>query len=142
LGGAVFVRSGTVQFLSNGFDENSAIGGQGPNEAGEGLGKGGAIFAMTAMTTNANGNDQGMPEQLPVISGCGNEFNNSLAPDADGDGNDVDNPDTFGTSRAELIDACQSPAEAVPVVGGLGKWLLAAVLSLIGLFGLRRRGPA
>jgi hypothetical protein len=135
-GGALFVRSGNVSLMNNSFDENSAFGGEGAGEAANGLGKGGAIFALHDLDANTNGNDQGMPSSLPVVTGCDNTFEVSVASDA-GD-MDTDNPDTFGTSRSELIEAC--PIEAgVPAVSGLGGWILTMLLSIVGLFGLRRR---
>ncbi len=64
MGGAVFIRSGSLNLANVAFNNNTAAGGTG-NQAGKGLG--GAIFAMKN-TTNANGNNQGMPTVLPIAT--------------------------------------------------------------------------
>jgi hypothetical protein len=71
------------------------------------------------------------------VTGCENEFvDNTVVPAPPG--TDTDNVDTFGTSRSELLQACRPPT-SVPVVGQVGVWLLSALLTLAGLFGLKRR---
>ena len=67
------------------------------------MAKGGAVFALHILQ-NANGNDQGMPEELPVVAGCGNTFSSNAATSA-GSG-DLDNPSTFGTSLDALVQTC------------------------------------
>jgi hypothetical protein len=141
-GGALFVRSGSVLITDSAFTENSAAGGEG---AVNGLGKGGAIFAVHVVD-NPNGNDAQMPDPLATIEGCGNSFEGNAATDFDAPDNDSDNPDTFGTSREALIDACGSePGPSVveiPALGRFGAWLMAGLLALGGWLGLRRRVSA
>jgi len=67
------------------------------------MAKGGAIFALSDLA-NANGNDEGMPSTLPVVTGCANAFVDNLAPDA-GSGN-RDNADVFGADRTGLALDC------------------------------------
>jgi hypothetical protein len=134
-GGAIFVRSGHVNVENSLFGGNSAVGGDNTLEAG-GLGKGGAIFAIHDLDANENVNNQGMPAALPEVTGCGNQFiENATVPPVPG--TDTDNADTFGTSRAELVELC--PDQTVPVAGGLGKWLLGLLLTSVAWLGLRRR---
>jgi hypothetical protein len=134
-GGAIFVRSGTVNIENSLFGGNSATGGSSSLDAG-GFAKGGAIFALHDLDANENGNNQGMPSALPDVTGCGNRFiENTTEPAVPG--TDIDNVDTFGASRAALVDAC--PLPAVPVAGSLGKWLLGFLLTTVAWFGLRGR---
>ncbi|PHJ56763.1 hypothetical protein VF14_32475 [Nostoc linckia z18] len=74
LGGAIFIRSGSLSLSNTIFTNNRAVGGSGNpsnaptlqgNERGDGLG--GAIFAMRS-TVNSNGNNQGMPTFLPTVT--------------------------------------------------------------------------
>jgi hypothetical protein len=118
------------------FENNSVEGGEsGGSTATDGLAKGGAIFALHDLDANANGNERGMPAFLPEVTGCGNEFfENSVTPSPAG--TDTDNNDTFGTSRADLVEPCPV-VEAVPVIGGNGSWLLSALLAVAGFFGLK-----
>jgi len=69
------------------------------------MAKGGAVFALHILH-NANGNDQGMPSELPQVTGCGNAFNGSSATNAAN--TDLDNAATFGTSRAALEQTCDA----------------------------------
>ena len=122
----------------NTFDENGAFGGEsGGGGATDGIGKGGAIFALNDLNANTNGNNRGMPESLPNIIGCANEFEDNFVQPAP-PGTDTDNVDTFGTSRVALIGPCPPP-DSVPAVGGPGMWLLGALLTLAGWLGLKRR---
>ncbi|MEK0188461.1 DUF4347 domain-containing protein, partial [Microcoleus anatoxicus] len=71
LGGAIFVREGSLTLQNNTFNNNNTTGGTGANN-GQALG--GAIFvldaaAKTAQTTQ--GNTQGMPAALPTVSVVG-----------------------------------------------------------------------
>ncbi|MFN5515096.1 MAG: pectate lyase-like adhesive domain-containing protein [Cyanobacteriota bacterium] len=63
MGGAVFIRSGSLSLTNSTFTDNTATGGTGKT-AGQGLG--GAIFAMKSLT-NPNGNNEGMPTVLPQV---------------------------------------------------------------------------
>jgi hypothetical protein len=108
-GGALFVRAGTVTLLENRFDSNEAEGGYAGEggEAGDGLAKGGGIFALH-VTANDNGNNLGLPAELPTVLGCANLFGESEAENSaeDAAGVDTDNVDVFGASRAALVAAC------------------------------------
>ncbi|MEL6765519.1 MAG: hypothetical protein AAFO87_18135, partial [Cyanobacteria bacterium J06607_6] len=101
LGGAVFVRSGSLEIINSSFTNNTATGGTGGANDGQGLG--GAIFAMQS-TTNVNGNNQGMPTTLPTVTTADNViFSGNTAGDANGNtglnglGAGQDNNDIFGT---------------------------------------------
>jgi hypothetical protein len=103
MGGAVFIRQGTLILDSTTFTNNTATGGTG--DPG-GQGKGGAIFAMRSLT-NTNGNNQGMPTALPTVMSFGATFTNNTAANqagtpaattsANGVGNNQDNNDVYGT---------------------------------------------
>ncbi|MGK2925127.1 MAG: hypothetical protein ACSLE2_05855 [Lysobacterales bacterium] len=92
-----------VVLKSNTFQQNLAYRGDGAVNAGNGLGKGGAVFVLHQATA-ANGNPAGLPAQLPMVTGCANTFSANSADDAAS--TDLDNPDTFGVSRAGLIGGC------------------------------------
>ncbi len=98
-GGAIFIRTGTLDLVNTSFTLSSATsgaGGTGPASA-----KGGAIFALASLTPS-NANAQGYPASLPTVTGCYVSFDSSVA--ASAAGTDIDNVDTYGTSRAGLID--------------------------------------
>jgi hypothetical protein len=104
LGGAIFIRSGDLDLQNTAFDQGSATGGVSHNAVGaNGLGKGAAIFALNVLVQN-NGNNQGMPVQLPVVTGCSNSFTNNAASDS-GSVNE-DNGDVFGVDRLGLSLQC------------------------------------
>jgi FG-GAP-like repeat len=65
-GGAIFIRSGSLSLSNTTLTNNSATGGTSNDAANSGLGYGGAIFVMN-ITTNTNGNNQGMPTTLPIV---------------------------------------------------------------------------
>jgi hypothetical protein len=75
---------------------SSGAAGTGPAFA-----KGGAIFALASLTPS-NGNAQGYPASLPTVTGCNVTFSDSVA--ASAASTDTDNIDTYGASRAGLID--------------------------------------
>jgi hypothetical protein len=103
LGGAIFIRQGSLTLNNATFTSNTTTGGTG-NAAGQGLG--GAIFAMQS-TTNTNGNNQGMPTTLPTVTTFGATFSGNTAADqasapgattlSGGVGNNQDNNDVYGT---------------------------------------------
>jgi len=103
-GGAIFIRAGSLDLVNTSFTQsiaNSGTGGTGPAMA-----KGGAIFALASLTP-ANGNAQGYPVSLPTVTGCNVVFSASVA--ASAAITDTDNVDTYGVSRAGLIDSiCDS----------------------------------
>ncbi|MBD2636851.1 hypothetical protein H6G52_15900 [Limnothrix sp. FACHB-881] len=101
MGGAVFIRTGSLTISNSTFTSNTATGGTGVNP-GQGLG--GAIFAMKS-TTNSNGNNQGMPGSKPAVTLNNVTFtgssaaNNSVAgaaPLSITSGTNQDNEDLFG----------------------------------------------
>jgi hypothetical protein len=103
LGGAIFIRQGSLTLNSATFNNNTATGGTGLNP---GKGLGGAIFAMQSLT-NSNGNDLGMPTTLPTVTTLGATFTGNTAADqantpnattpTNGVGNSQDNNDVYGT---------------------------------------------
>ncbi len=102
-GGAIFIRTGTLDLIGASFSQSIATSGTGasPNTA-----KGGAIFALASLTP-PNGNAQGYPDSLPTVTGCNVIFSASAA--ASAASTDTDNVDTYGVSRAGLIDnVCDS----------------------------------
>jgi hypothetical protein len=68
-----------------------------------GKAKGGAVFAINTLL-NSNGNEHGMPDALPVVTGCANSFGNSVAADAGSANND--NVDVYGADRLGLTLSC------------------------------------
>ncbi|NER35145.1 MAG: DUF4347 domain-containing protein [Oscillatoria sp. SIO1A7] len=90
LGGAIFIRSGSLTLKNATFTNNSTTGGTGFQN---GQGKGGAIFIMQS-TTNSNGNNQGMPATIPVVNATATFSGNAAADDA---GSATDNDDVFGS---------------------------------------------
>ncbi|MDO9105374.1 MAG: calcium-binding protein [Methylovulum sp.] len=108
MGGAVFIRSGSLDFTNVSFQDNRATGGNG-NE--NGLGLGAAIFTLNT-TTNSNGNNQGMPLALPTVSFNGSvSFSTNIAGNATGTvplgaidpGTDFNNSDLFGNAFSGSI---------------------------------------
>ncbi|RCJ41136.1 hypothetical protein A6769_38805 [Nostoc punctiforme NIES-2108] len=102
LGGAVFIRTGSLTLDNATFSNNTALSGTGENP---GQGKGGAIFILNQLT-NSNGNDQGMPASLPKVISLTATFSTNNALDAEnstftnGIGENQDNNDVFGTISA------------------------------------------
>ncbi len=100
MGGAIFIREGELNVLNSSFNNNNARGGTGANN---GRGLGGAIFALH-ITTNSNGNNQGMPSSLPTVTLAQVTFSdNNAANDMGGPtppfialGTMLDNDDLFG----------------------------------------------
>ena len=103
-GGAIFVRSGTLNLTNTSFSNNTATGGTGAsNGASNGQGLGGAIFALSSLT-NTNGNNQGFPSTLPIVTFFGSPTfsSNNAANDATttpgfGLGNLFDDNDLYGS---------------------------------------------
>ncbi|MBN1878047.1 MAG: tandem-95 repeat protein [Anaerolineae bacterium] len=94
LGGGLFIRTGVLTMTNIAFNDNTATGG-----TANGLGLGGGMFVLHT-TTNANGNDQGMPATLPSISAdsCEVTFSGNTAQDDAGTA--TDNDDVFGDLSA------------------------------------------
>ena len=102
MGGGIFIRSGSLILTDSSFTNNVAVGGR--SRAGDGLGLGGAIFAMRS-TTNSNGNNQGMPGSLSTVILDNVDFvDNGAADNSSQDpvtativsGTDLDNEALFG----------------------------------------------
>ncbi|MBR8826683.1 MAG: VCBS repeat-containing protein [Gomphosphaeria aponina SAG 52.96 = DSM 107014] len=71
MGGAIFIRTGTVNLNNVTFENNSATGGTGSNN-GQGLGHAIFIINSAAKTAQENqGNTQGMPSDLAIVNGNG-----------------------------------------------------------------------
>ena len=82
LGGAIFVRSGSLDMKNIEFNNNEATG-----DASQGLG--GALFVIHTLS-NTNGNNSGMPASLPIVTGCEVTFVNNLATSDTGSSNNND----------------------------------------------------
>lgn len=102
-GGALFVRAGTVSIRESSFNASTAA-------ATNSLRLGGAIFvldeaAQVAHNAIPGASRQGMPEVLPMVTGCSVAFSgNSAASQA---GTDSNNHDVYGTSRVLLVEPCK-----------------------------------
>lgn len=133
-----------VLFLSNavhgGEGDSAETGGGGGMFGAAGGGQnGGAIFALHNLNANENGNNQGMPAALPVITGCENTF--SLNEAGSALASDTDNNNTFGTSQSALEDSCR--VTTAPALSTFGTWLLGGLLAVAGwLRSKRRRRPS
>ncbi|MGJ8662277.1 MAG: choice-of-anchor D domain-containing protein [Marinicella sp.] len=119
LGGGLFVRSGNLELIDVTIENSTANStGVAPNTS---EGYGGAIFVLHT-TTNSNGNNQGMPLSLPVVSGCGVVFNNNVA---DTDPDEANNNDDI-FDLADLItpinglsisEPCGPPDHDIQIAG-------------------------
>jgi hypothetical protein len=102
LGGAVFVRAGTVSIRNTTFSNSAAAG------ASPGLKLGGAIFAVDAAAVNTHvsngGSAQGLPAVLPAVTGCAVSFSNSTA--ASAGATDTNNVNVYGVSQSLLTGPC------------------------------------
>ncbi|MEM1278444.1 MAG: Ig-like domain-containing protein [Cyanobacteria bacterium P01_H01_bin.152] len=106
LGGAIFVRSGTLNVTNSRFTNNQAIGGAGRAAAtniDDGSGFGGAIFAITdEALQNHRGSDRGLPTDTPTVTVDGNtQFNGNTSQAADG--NTIED-DIFGNLSTATAD--------------------------------------
>jgi hypothetical protein len=109
MGGAIFIRSGSLSLNNSTLSQNTTTGGGGVN-SGQGLG--GAIFAMKSLT-NSNGNNQGMPTVLPTVSfnsvrfavgnDAGDASGNVTAGTTITSGTDFNNDDLFGITFSGTI---------------------------------------
>ena len=114
-GGALFVRAGHLSL------ENTTFTGNNATSTGGGEGFGGALFVQH-ITTQSNGNNQGMPSTLPSVSGCGVVFNNNTAdtdPNTTNNNDDVfDLADRIAPDNGLAItDSCGSTAAEIWVAG-------------------------
>lgn len=103
-GGAIFIRSGSLDLRNSSFDGNDSTAGT-SNGYTPATAKAGVVFALNILH-NASGNDQGMPAQLPKVTGCENAFTASAA--ANAGTLDFDNESTFGASRLALTASCDT----------------------------------
>jgi hypothetical protein len=93
LGGAIFVRAGTLNLVNDTFSNNAATGGAGGgNGATAGQGKGGALFIMSGATAVATGS----------LTFSGNSA-------ADAGSTSTDNADVYG-----ILQTNQAPRITVP----------------------------
>jgi hypothetical protein len=102
LGGAVFVRAGSVLLHNANFSSNSASGGV-SDSSSPSAGKAGAVFAIATLQ-NENGNVAGMPLSRPTVTGCANAFDENFASEAGT--SPADNADVFGVDRLDLALPC------------------------------------
>ncbi|MCF3592380.1 DUF4347 domain-containing protein, partial [Planktothrix agardhii 1029] len=116
LGGAIFVRQGSLTLNNTVFNNNTATGGSSTNN---GQGKGGALFVMQSLT-NRNGNNQGMPTVLPTVTGTNVFGTANTAANAGGGAATVDDNNIYGpniTFNSTLPDvAISSPTVAAATV--------------------------
>ncbi|MGJ8664717.1 MAG: hypothetical protein ACSHWU_13765, partial [Marinicella sp.] len=77
LGGAVFIRSGTVNLAQVQINDNSALA------LSSASGLGGGLFVLHTLS-NSNGNNQGMPDSLPVVTACEVALSNNQASNDEG----------------------------------------------------------
>ncbi|MEM6713865.1 MAG: Ig-like domain-containing protein [Cyanobacteria bacterium P01_C01_bin.147] len=87
MGGAIFVRSGTLNINNSRFTNNHAAGGGFDTVLGEnGTGFGGAIFAITdEALRNQRPNEQGLPADTPTVNIDGDtQFSGNTAQDRNG----------------------------------------------------------
>ncbi|MFL0793138.1 MAG: hypothetical protein AB8B70_08235, partial [Prochlorococcus sp.] len=95
LGGAVFLRQGTLSLEKVSFRMNMAIGGEGSNP---GLGKGGAIFVMPqSLEEGEKEEKQGKGETKVIFIGEMPEFSDNHASNALS--HELDNNNWFGPCR-------------------------------------------
>ncbi len=100
LGGAIFVRSGSLRM------ENVTISNSAALSDFNAKGLGGGIFILHS-TNNSNGNNQGMPSELAVVSGCGVSFSNNSADNTDMNGGNTDDVFDLGSRiQGSLDDEC------------------------------------
>ena len=114
MGGAIFIREGSLTIQNSSFTNNSAIGGEGDKGNGnsedvgtDGQGLGGAIFALTQKSIDAQKkindlNDQGLPTSPPTVTISNTIFDNNSAVDAatktqEFTGTDLNTDAVFGT---------------------------------------------
>lgn len=97
LGGAVFVRSGSLRMENVTISNSSALG------DGTAKGLGGGIFILHSIN-NSNGNNQGMPSELASVSGCGVSFANNSADDTDMNGGNTDDVFDLGNRIQGALD--------------------------------------
>ncbi|MGJ8663755.1 MAG: choice-of-anchor D domain-containing protein [Marinicella sp.] len=103
MGGAIFVRSGQLEMSHVQMLDNEA------SSRGDSKGLGGAIFIIHTLE-NPNGNNQGMPTVLPVVSGCNMTFQNNVA--GDDVGTVFNNNDIFDLAgRYTDLDECEVELE-------------------------------
>jgi Ca2+-binding RTX toxin-like protein len=125
MGGGIFVRSGTLTLANTTFSNNSATGGiaiapVSGTGASNGQGLGGALFIMKS-TINTNGNNQGLPSTLPIVTALGNPIfiGNSAA---NNDNTATNNDNVFGTiitvlntTPTNTLPAAQTVNEDTPL---------------------------
>ena len=95
MGGAIFIRAGSLTLADSSFTDNAASGGTGANN---GQGKGGAIFVLSPAT----------------VSGCAT-FSGNSATDAAGSGTDTN--DAYGVS----VPGCDTTRPTVTITRASGQ---------------------
>ena len=118
-GGAVFIRTGLVDFENVELINNQAQNTSHGKNSSEGFG--GGLFVMHT-TQNSNGNNQGMPSTLPTVSGCGVTFNsNTASTDPDLANNNDDVFDLAGLITASngvaITEPCGVPDQEIQITG-------------------------
>jgi hypothetical protein len=116
MGGAVFVRTGTIEMTNVAFNNNTATA------SGGAKGLGGGLFILHSLT-NSNNNNQGMPSALATVSGCGVTFTNNTATGDTAAGNNNDNIFDLGNLSEDLTQICPVSQNLIVTVAnddGLG----------------------
>jgi hypothetical protein len=112
MGGAIFLRSGSLSLTNVTFNDNSATGGSGANN---GKGYGAAIFAMHT-TSNSNDNNQGMPTELPTLSLTSVTYSNNTSGNAnDTVTNVTNNNDVFYLTEKVTIGVPDTTAPTIAI---------------------------
>ncbi|WP_254032365.1 DUF4347 domain-containing protein [Planktothrix agardhii] len=137
MGGAIFVREGSLTLQNTTLINNTTTGGTGSNNNGKALA--GAIFVLDAAAKNAQtsqGNTQGMPTALPTVNVVGylRTSGNSAAQNASAT---TDNNDIYGSlnTAPTLADTAVTLTsvleDAVAPTGAVGT-LVSQIVSLGG----------
>ncbi|MCB1581785.1 MAG: choice-of-anchor D domain-containing protein [Xanthomonadales bacterium] len=119
MGGGIFIRSGYLTISDVVIENNNAS--KTVNFGYESEGWGGALFVLHT-TQNSNGNNQGMPNSLPTVTGCGVIFINNTA---DTDPNQPNNNDDIfdlgnriqPDDGISLTTPCGPPDQEIQITG-------------------------
>lgn len=119
LGGAVFIREGSLSIQNTVLDSNQALKPGAITSGSEGLG--GALFVLHS-TQNTNNNNQGMPQTLPLVTGCGVVFNSNVSETDPNQPNNNDDVFDLGDriqpdDGVSLTTPCGSPDQEIQISG-------------------------
>ncbi len=100
LGGAIFIRNGSLNMVDSTFDSNSTAGGSAFGNGQNGEGKGGAIFVNTGVTAAASG-----------LAFTNNDASNQVTVGQTGIGTSLDTDAVYGT--VQVLDTTPPAAPTV-----------------------------